>query len=235
MIGGLIKDDMQPQSKAMYFKMNIQNKNRAEEIIKLLMREYPDTKVALDFSNPLELLIATILSAQCTDERTNRVTKDLFKKYRSVKDYTKADLKTFEQDIKATGFYRNKAKNIIATCQRIIEKFKGRVPQTMEELTSLPGVGRKTANIVLTFAFGKLEGISIDTHVGRLSQRLGLSKNNDPDKIEQDLMKIISKKGWGDFSCLLMEHGRKICLSRKPLCQKCILKHICSSFDYSSK
>ncbi len=211
------------------------NKNRAGEIIKLLKNEYPDVKLALTFSNPLELLVATILSAQCTDERTNRVTKNLFKKYKNIRDYAKADLKTFEEDIKATGFYKNKARNIIATCQRIIEKFKGKVPRKMEELTTLPGVGRKTANIVLTFAFGKKEGISVDTHVRRLSQRLGLSKYNEPDKIEQDLMKIIPQKCWGDFSCLLMEHGRNICLARKPLCPKCILKHICPSFNYFSK
>ena len=218
--------------------MNIQkwqNKNSTKEIIKLLKKEYPDVKLALTFNNPLELLIATILSAQCTDERTNRVTKNLFKKYKNVIDYVKADLKIFEEDIKATGFYKNKAKNIIAACQKIAKEFNGRVPQKMEELITLPGVGRKTANIVLTFAFGKTEGISIDTHVRRLSQRLGLSKNNDPDKIEQDLMKIIPRKYWGNISCLLMEHGRSICLARKPLCQKCILKHICPSFNYSSK
>lgn len=212
-----------------------QNKSMVEEIIKLLRKEYPDTKLALVFSNPLELLIATILSAQCTDERTNRVTKNLFKKYRSIRDYAKVDLKIFEEDIKQTGFYRNKAKNIISACQKIIKEFNGEVPQKMEEITTLPGVGRKTANIVLTFAFGKIEGIAVDTHVRRLSQRLGLSKNNNPDKIEQDLMKIIPKKYWGNFSCLLMEHGRNICLSRKPLCQKCILRHICPSFGQSVK
>ena len=218
--------------------MNIQkwqNKNSTKEIIKLLKKEYPDVKLALTFNNPLELLIATILSAQCTDERTNRVTKNLFKKYKNVIDYVKADLKIFEEDIKATGFYKNKAKNIIAACQKIAKEFNGRVPQKMEELITLPGVGRKTANIVLTFAFGKLEGIAVDTHVRRLSQRLGLSKNNDPDKIEQDLMKIIPKKDWGNFSCLMMEHGRNICLARKSLCQKCKLKHICPSFNLASK
>jgi len=211
------------------------NKNKAEDIIKLLKKEYPNVKLALIFNNPLELLVATILSAQCTDERTNRVTKNLFKKYKSIKDYARADLKTFEEDIKATGFYKNKAKNIISACSQVIEKFKGKVPKTMEELTTLPGVGRKTANVVLTFAFGKTEGISVDTHVRRLSQRLGLSKNNDPNKIEQDLMKIIPKKDWGNFSCLLMEHGRKICLAKKPFCEKCILKHLCPSFNCSTR
>lgn len=211
------------------------NKNRVKKIIKLLKKEYPGVKLALNFNNPLELLIATILSAQCTDERTNIVTKNLFKKYKSIRDYANANLRTFEKDIKAISFFRNKAKNIITTCQKIIEKFKGEVPQTMEELTSLPGVGRKTANIVLTFGFGKTEGISVDTHVRRLSRRLGLSKNNDPDKIEQDLMKVIPQKDWGRFSCLLMEHGRAICIAKKPLCEKCILKRICPSFNYSSK
>lgn len=202
---------------------------KAEMIVKLLRGEYSPVRLALTFSNPLELLVATILSAQCTDERTNRVTRNLFKKYKNVRDYAKADLEVFEKDIKQTGFYRNKAKNIIAACQKIIKEFNGKVSQKMEELTSLPGVGRKTANIVLTFAFEKMEGISVDTHVRRLSQRLGLSKNNDPDKIEQDLMKIIPQEYWGDFSCLLMEHGRKVCLAKKPLCEKCILKRICPS------
>ena len=212
-----------------------QNKKRVEKIINLLKKEYPSIKLALKFNNPLELLVATILSAQCTDERTNRVTGNLFKKYKNVEDYAKADLKIFEQDIKQTGFYKNKAKNIISACSQVIEKFKGKVPKTMEELTTLPGVGRKTANVVLTFAFGKTEGISVDTHVRRLSQRLGLSKNNDPNKIEQDLMKIIPKKDWGNFSCLLMEHGRKICLAKKPFCEKCILKHLCPSFNCSTR
>lgn len=212
-----------------------QNKNRAEKIIKLLKKEYPFTKLALVFSNPLELLVSTILSAQCTDERTNRVTKKLFKKYKNVKDYAKANLETFEEDIKQTGFYKNKAKNIIAACQKIIEEFKGKVPREMKEITTLPGVGRKTANIVLTFAFEKMEGIAVDTHVIRLSQRLGLSKNDNPDKIEEDLMKVIPKKDWGNFSCLIMEHGRSICFSRNPLCEKCILRHICPSFHRFSK
>lgn len=212
-----------------------QNREKAEKTIKLLKKEYSNIKLALSFNNPLELLIATILSAQCTDERTNRVTKNLFEKYKNVKDYAKADLNRFEEEIRQTGFFRNKAKNVIASCQKIIKEFKGEVPQKMEELTSLRGVGRKTANIVLTFAFGKIEGISVDTHVRRLSQRLGLSENNDPDKIEQDLMEVIPKKNWGDFSCLIMEHGRKTCFAKKPLCVKCILRYICPSFNYFLK
>lgn len=212
-----------------------QDKKRAERIIKLLKKEYPSANIALNFSNSLELLIATILSAQCTDERTNKVTSDLFKKYRTVKDYVNADLKIFEENIRRTGFYRNKAKNIIAACEKIIKEFNGKVPQKMEDLTTLPGVGRKTANIVLTFAFGKIEGIAVDTHVKRLSQRLGLSKNSNPEKIEQDLMKIIHQKYWGEFSSLIIEHGRRVCSAKKPLCPRCVLKHTCPSFDYFPK
>ena len=208
---------------------------KAEMIVKLLQEEYFPVKLALTFSNPIELLVATILSAQCTDERTNRVTRNLFKKYKNINDYANVDLKRFEEDIRQTGFYKNKAKNIIVTCQQIIKKFNGKVPQKMEELTSLPGVGRKTANIVLTFAFGKLEGIAVDTHVRRLSQRLDLSKNYDPNKIEKDLMAIIPKKDWGIFSSLLMEHGRNICLAKKPLCKKCIFRNICPSFGSFTK
>ena len=215
--------------------MNIQKKNRVKKIIKLLKKKYPKANIALDFKNPLELLVATILSAQCTDERTNRVTKNLFKKYKNIKDYVKADLKRFEENIKPTGFYKNKAKNIITACKKIFKKFNGEVPQKMGELITLPGVGRKTANIVLTFAFGKLEGVAVDTHVKRLSQRLGLSENHNPNKIEQDLMVIIPKKDWGIFSSLIIEHGRKICLARRPLCEKCILKHFCPSFSYFTK
>jgi len=206
-------------------------KNRAETIIKLLQKEYPRNKIALKFSDPLELLVSTILSAQCTDERVNKVTKILFKKYKNIKDYATADFKKFEEYIRPTGFYKNKAKNIINASQQIVKRFKGKVPQTMEELVTLPGVGRKTANIILAFAFGKIEGIVVDTHVIRLSKRLGLSKNNNPEKIEQDLMKIIPKNYWKDFSSLLMEHGRKICLARKPLCRKCVLGHVCPSFS----
>lgn len=206
-----------------------------ETIIKLLQNKYLHCKLALRFRNPLELLVSTILSAQCTDERVNRVTKDLFEKYKNVNDYAKANIKKLEEDIKPTGFYRNKAKNIINASQQIIERFNGMIPQTMEELVTLPGVGRKTANIVLTFAFGKIEGIVVDTHVMRLSQRLELSKNSNADKIEQDLIKAIPKKNWKEFSCLLMEHGRDICLAKKPLCPKCILKHICPSFNHSSR
>jgi endonuclease-3 len=204
-------------------------------IIKLLRNKYSHRKLALRFRNPLELLVSTILSAQCTDERVNRVTKDLFRKYKNVNDYAKANIKKFEDDIKSTGFYRNKARNIISASRQIIERFNGKIPQTMEELITLPGVGRKTANIILTFAFRKIKGIVVDTHVMRLSQRLGLSKNSNADKIERDLMKVISKRYWKEFSCLLMEHGREICFAKRPFCERCILKQICPSFDFFTK
>jgi len=208
---------------------------QAEAIIKLLQKEYPGSKLALKFSNPLELLVSTILSAQCTDERVNRVTKDLFKKYKNVNDYAGANLKKFEEEIRPTGFYKNKARNIISASQQILKRFNGKIPQAMEELLTLAGVGRKTANIILTFAFGKVEGIAVDTHVMRLSQRLGLSKNNNADKIEKDLVKIIPKKYWKNFNTLLVVHGRKVCSARRPFCSECVLKNICPSFKVFSK
>jgi len=207
------------------FEMEL--KKRVSEIIKRLNREYPHAKIALKFSNPLEILVATILSAQCTDERVNKVTETLFKKYRTARDYAGANLKKFEQEIRSTGFYHNKAKNIINAAKIILEKFGGKVPDTMEGLMSLPGVARKTANIVLGNAYGKVEGIAVDTHVRRLSQRLGLSKSDDPVKIEQDLMEIVPGDEWFRISYVLIDHGRKICDARKPLCDKCILNDIC--------
>ena len=200
-----------------------------DKILPSLKKEYPKAKIALNFSNPLEILVATVLSAQCTDERVNIVTKSLFKKYKKVQDYAKANLKTFEQEIRSTGFYRNKAKNIISAAQRIVKDFNGKFPDSMDKLMQLPGVARKTANIVLFNGFGKVEGIAVDTHVRRLSQRLGLTKNNDPDKIEQDLMKLLDKKEWGKFSYLLIDHGRKICDAKKPNCLECILQKLCPS------
>lgn len=200
-----------------------------DKILPLLKKEYPQAKIALNFSNPLEILVATVLSAQCTDERVNMVTKSLFKKYRKVQDYAKANLKTFEQEIRSTGFYRNKTKNIISATQKIVKDFAGEIPGAMDKLLQLPGVARKTANIVLFNGFGKIEGIAVDTHVRRLSQRLGLTKNQDPDKIEQDLMKLLDKKEWGKFSYLLIDHGRKICDAKKPKCLECILQKLCPS------
>jgi len=199
------------------------------EIIELLRKENPHVRVALLNSNPLELLIATILSAQCTDKRVNEVTKILFKKYRSLQDYIGTSQEELEKDIYSTGFYRNKAKNIKKLCEILVSDFDGKVPDTMDELLTLPGVARKTANIVLSVAFGKVEGIAVDTHVKRLSYRLGITKNTDPDKIEKDLMKIVPENDRDIFSLLLIHHGRKICKAKKPLCSDCVLKQLCPS------
>src|SRR5438034_7788821 len=188
-----------------------------EAIIAELRRLYPDAKCSLDFSTPLQLLIATQLAAQCTDERVNVVTKDLFRKYRSVEDYATVSQEELEQDIKSTGFYRNKAKNIRATCQRIITDYGGEVPRTMAGLLSLAGVARKTANVVLSNAFGIIEGFTVDTHNIRLARRLGWTKQEDAVKVEQDLMRIIPEKDWFDLSHLMIYHGRAICYARKPI------------------
>jgi endonuclease-3 len=202
---------------------------RVAKIIALLEKEYPDAKIALNHSNPLELLVATILSAQCTDERVNAVTKSLFKKYRRAEDYAKADLKELEREIRPTGFYRNKAKNIRACGKMLVEEFGSQVPKTMEEILDLPGVARKTANVVLSNAYGIVEGIAVDTHVRRLAQRLGLTKNDDPVKIEQDLMNLVPRDKWMRFTDLLIFHGRRICSARKPKCEECVLNKLCPS------
>ncbi len=202
-----------------------------KEIIKILSREIPDSSIALEFSNPLELLIATILSAQCTDVKVNQVTKDLFRKYCSAKDYAEFNIIELEEDIRPTGFYRNKAKSIQKCCQELMARFRGEVPKTLEELVTLPGVGRKTANVILGNAFG-IPGITVDTHVHRVSQRIGLTKNDDPVKIEFDLMDIVPKEEWTHFSNLLIWHGRRTCVAKKPLCEKCPIRKWC---DYGSK
>jgi len=204
---------------------------RVKEMIKILSKEIPDSRIALEFSNPLELLIATILSAQCTDVKVNQVTEGLFKKYRSARDYAEADLAEFEEDIRPTGFYRNKAKSILKCCQELLARFGGKVPETLEELVRLPGVGRKTANVILGNAF-EIPGIVVDTHVHRLSQRIGLTKKDDPIKIELDLMQIVPKEEWTHFSNLLIWHGRRTCVARKPLCEQCSIRKWC---DYGSK
>lgn len=198
-------------------------------IIAELRRLYPDAKISLNFSNPLELLVATQLSAQSTDERVNMVTAYLFKKYRSVEDYARVSQEELEKDIQSTGFYHNKAKNIRAAAQRIITNYAGEVPRTMEDLVTLPGVGRKTANVVLGNAFGIVEGIVVDTHVGRLARRFGWTTNEDPVKVEQDLMRIIPRKDWLNLSHLSIYHGRTICRAHKPLCAQCTLVHLCPS------
>jgi endonuclease III len=196
-------------------------------ILRSLDQTYPEAKTALHFNTPLELLVATILSAQCTDERVNQVTVTLFKKYRSAKDYARTPLKTLEPEIKSTGFFRAKAKSIQGACQRIVEEFGGEVPRTMEELLTLPGVARKTANVVLGSAFGIASGIVVDTHVLRLSQRLGLTQNTIREKVEQDLMGLIPEAEWISFSHRLIQHGRAVCKARKPLCPKCVIAMVC--------
>ncbi|MCK5628222.1 endonuclease III [Candidatus Bathyarchaeota archaeon] len=198
-------------------------------MLSLLENEYSGIKIALKYENPLELLIATILSAQCTDERVNMVTSKLFKKYTKAEDYANADLKELEQDIYSTGFYRNKAKNIKKCCRILVEKHNSQVPKSMKELVELPGVARKTANIVLSNAFNVVEGIAVDTHVRRLSKRLGLTENTNPDKIEKDLMRLVPKDKWLRITDLLIFHGRRVCVARKPKCDICVLKRVCPS------
>jgi len=207
----------------------LEPKERILKILELLEKEYADAKIALNYTNPLELLVATMLSAQCTDERVNMVTKNLFKKYTKAEDYANADLKELEQDIKSTGFYRNKARNLKKCCQLLVDKYNSQVPRTMEELLELPGVARKTANIVLTNAFGVVEGIAVDTHVRRLAQRLGLSENSDQDKIEKDLMNMVPKEKWARITDLLIFHGRRVCTAKRPNCPACVLNKICPS------
>ncbi|MFN6964144.1 MAG: endonuclease III [Pyrinomonadaceae bacterium] len=206
-------------------------KQRTKEIIKRLKKAYPDAHCALDHSNAFELLIATILSAQCTDERVNIVTADLFRKYRGPADYLNVTQEELERDIHSTGFFRNKAKNIQAACRKIVDEHGGSVPATMDDLLALNGVARKTANVVLGNAFGIASGIVVDTHVARLSKRLGLTQNEQPEKIERDLMELVPKKDWIMFSHWLISHGRAICQARKPKCRVCPLASVCPSYD----
>lgn len=194
-----------------------------------LRRLYPDAKGTLDFSNALELLIATQLAAQSTDERVNMVTPTLFRKYRTAEDYAKVSQEELEQDIHSTGFYRNKAKNVREAAQRLVTAYNGEVPHTMVDLLTLPGVGRKTANVVLGNAFGIVEGFIVDTHVGRLARRFGWTTNEDPVKVEQDLMRLVPQKDWLHLSHMMILHGRAICLARKPLCEQCALAKLCPS------
>jgi len=208
-------------------EIHLEPKQRTSKVIELLEKEYPNAKTALNYSTPLEILVATMLSAQTTDERVNIVTEKLFKKYHKPEDYVKVDLKELEQDIHSTGFYHNKARNLRNCCQLLIEKYKSQVPKTMDEMLELPGVARKTANIVLYNAYGMITGIAVDTHVRRLSQRLELTDRDDPEKIEQDLMKITPKEKWMKLTDLLIFHGRQVCISRKPKCERCILNKFC--------
>jgi endonuclease-3 len=206
-----------------------ENKRRAVEIVRSLEREFPDAGVALHYVDPLELLVATILSAQTTDRRVNIVTKSLFRKYRKAEDYANADLSALELEIKSTGFYHNKAKNLKKTGEMLVQKYHSQVPKTMPEMLELPGVARKTANIVLQNAYGVVEGIAVDTHVRRVSARLGLTENHDPNKIEQDLMRIVPKEKWVRITDLLITLGRRVCTAKKPRCEICVLNKICPS------
>ena len=202
------------------------------KILDIFQKEYPDARVTLDFKDPLQLLIATILAAQCTDERVNVVTKDLFRKYPKASDYARADLKTLEGKIRSTGFFRNKAKSIIGCGQALVQKFKGQVPRTLEELTSLPGVGRKTANIILGNAYNQ-QAIAVDTHVKRVTHRLGWAKSDDPDKIEFELMDVIPQTRWTLVCHQIVFHGRRVCMAKKPQCPTCPVAKLCPKIDIS--
>jgi endonuclease-3 len=206
-----------------------EEKNRIRQIIARLKKEYPDAQCSLNHTNPLELLIATILSAQCTDERVNIVTAELFRKYRSCEDYLKAPSSELEQDIHSTGFFRNKTKAIQGACKSILEKHGGRVPGDIDKLLALPGVARKTANVVLGNAFGIASGVVVDTHVARLSERLGLTHQKQAEKIERDLIELVPKRDWIIFSHLLIYHGRRVCKARRPECERCVVERYCPS------
>jgi endonuclease-3 len=199
------------------------------EVLRRLTASYPEARCSLDHRDPLQLLVATILSAQCTDVRVNLVTKELFTKYRTAHDYAVADPAVFEQEIRSTGFFRNKTKSVLGMANALVERHGGRVPDTMEALVALPGVGRKTANVVLGNAFGKNEGVVVDTHVGRISALLGLTKQSDPVKIEQDLTKVVPREEWTLFPHLMIHHGRAVCIARRPKCQACVLADVCPS------
>ncbi|MGH2527540.1 MAG: endonuclease III [Actinomycetota bacterium] len=200
---------------------------RAPEIVRILSETYPDAKVALNFSNALEMLVATILSAQSTDVNVNKVTETLFEKYRTAEDYLRVPEDELKADIKSTGFFNQKATAIREACRRIVEVYDGKVPDTMEDLLTLRGVARKTANIVLGNAYGKVEGIAVDTHVKRVSNRLGFTTQSDPDKIEQDLMHLIPRERWFNFTYVLIDHGRALCIARRPLCEQCPVNYLC--------
>ncbi len=206
---------------------------KAVKVLDILEKEYPDARVTLNFKNPLQLLIATILAAQCTDERVNIVTRDLFARYRTAEDFARADPGKFEQEIRPTGFYHNKAKSIIACCRMLLEKYNGRVPETLEDLVNLPGVGRKTANIILGNAYGR-QAIAVDTHVKRVTHRLGWAHSEDPDRIEFELMEVMPRERWTQSCHQLVFHGRKICVAKKPLCPACPVNRLCPKIGVTS-
>lgn len=207
-----------------------ERRDRSVRVLRALRKQYPDAHVPLRYSNPLELMIATILSAQCTDERVNQVTKPLFRKYRKAADWAKTDVKTLEEEIRPTGFFRSKATAIHQSTSELVEKYDGRVPDTLEELTSLRGIGRKTANVILAHAFDK-QGIIVDTHYIRISRRLGLTREFDPVRIEFDTMRFLPERHWSEFSLLITWHGRKICPARKPDCPDCPVRKLCPAAD----
>ncbi len=206
-------------------------KRHAARIARLLVKHYPDAGCSLDFQSPLELLMATILSAQCTDERVNQVTKTLFRKYPTVAHYARAGLPQLERDIKSTGFFRNKAKSIKNCCRDLLEQYDGRVPKDIEQLVRLPGIGRKTANVVLGTAHGIASGVVVDTHVARIARRLGLTAEKTPEKIERDLIALFAEKGWISLSHRLIQHGRRRCTARKPACDECPLEPLCQRIE----
>ncbi len=207
-----------------------QERQRMAEVLRRLQAEYPEARIRLRFRNPFELLIATILSAQCTDERVNQVTEILFQKYRTPEDYLRVPIEELERDIYPTGYYKAKARNIRACCQALLERFGGQVPQTLEELTSLPGVGRKTANVVLG-EFFEPQGIVVDTHVARLTQRLGFVDTDNRERIEQRLMELVPRSEWVRFTHLMIAHGRAVCRARRPRCRECVLQDLCPSAE----
>jgi endonuclease-3 len=207
--------------------VELEEQERAQHILEALEHEYPDVDYYLNFSNPLELLVAAILSAQCRDEVVNATTERLFAKYKTAEDYATVPLEELEQDIRNIPFYRNKAKNIQEACRILVERYDGAVPQTAEELIELPGIGRKTANAILINAFDKVEGIVVDTHVIRLAQRMGLSESKDPDKIERDLMMIVPRSSWKRLPWLFKAHGRAVCTAKRPKCAECVLDQLC--------
>lgn len=209
-------------------------KKRASQILRIIRKEFPEAKTALVHAEPFQLLIATILSAQCTDERVNKVTPPLFMQFASPSDFANADIRELETAIKSTGFYRMKAKNIVGCSRALVERFGGTVPSTMEELVTLPGVGRKTANVVLGQAFGIVSGVVVDTHIHRLSQRMGFSREKTPEKIEIDLMEVFPKKDWIDVGSILILHGRKTCNARKPRCGECAVNRLCPRVGVST-
>jgi len=212
-----------------------EGKRYAAKVLRRLRRAYPDAACSLDFQTPLELLVATILSAQCTDERVNQVTKELFAKYPTAADYASIPLAELKRDIQSTGFYNNKAKNIQACCRALLERYGGKVPEHIEKLTELPGIGRKTANVVLGTAYGVASGVVVDTHVARISRRLGLSGQKNPEKIEQDLMQQLPRREWIALSHRMIRHGRRLCTARNPKCGECPLEDICPRMGVPTK